>query len=142
MDAKRYLYSIRDEQKEIQSLERRINEAEMSLLPGGIRYDSEKVQTSPRGDTMADMVAKLDEYVQELRERVAVLTERKEKAQRIINQIDSATERTILSELFLSSPRMRIDQVADTIGRSTRDTYRKYQSAIEHFDEILSLNGS
>lgn len=47
MNVKQFLYSFRDEQTEIDELNDRIYELEMSLLPSGIRYDQEKVQTSP-----------------------------------------------------------------------------------------------
>ena len=53
MTVKQYLYSVRDEQKEIEELNERIYEMRMSLLPGAMRYDVDRVQVSPT-DTTAD----------------------------------------------------------------------------------------
>lgn len=42
--AKKYLYQIREEKKEIDELRERIMSVEASMYPSGIRYDLEKVQ--------------------------------------------------------------------------------------------------
>ena len=44
MRAKKYLYQIREEKKEIDELRERIMSVEASMYPSGIRYDLEKVQ--------------------------------------------------------------------------------------------------
>ena len=54
---KTWFSQIRKEQYEIEHLKRMISNAEAGLLPSGIRYDKDKVQTSPQ-DTMSKVIAK------------------------------------------------------------------------------------
>lgn len=137
MTAKQFLYSIRDEQGEIKEIKNRIYELEMSLLPGAIRYDSIKVDTSPT-DKTAEKLAEIADYRTELETRLTALTKRRRKAQRLIDALDSSIQRQILSMYFLQMRRARMDDIASIIGYSTRQVYRAYTEALKTLDDKMS----
>ena len=55
-----YLMRIRKTEYAIKRKQLRCKELRSCLLPGGIRYDLDKVQTSPR-DKLPEIMAKVDE---------------------------------------------------------------------------------
>lgn len=129
MTAKQFLYSVRDEQKEIEEIGDRIYELEMSLLPGAMRYDVDRVQTSPE-DTITDRMAKIADYMDELKRKQMELTEKRLTAQRVINQLVDSKERQVLDVYFLSVKRPRMTDVAAMLNYSPRQTYRFYVQAL------------
>ena len=58
MDVLDFLKSIRHKRIELAAIKSYEEDLRLSLLPSGIRYDLDKVQTSPT-DRMLEMVAKL-----------------------------------------------------------------------------------
>lgn len=135
MNAKQYLYSIRDEQKEIEELKDRIFELEMSLYPKGIRYDKDKVQTSPQ-DRMSETMAISVDYQKMLQDKLHNLIDRRKEAQLLIDRLQKSYERQILDIYFLSMRKVHLDDVASMIGFSRTQTYRYYKSALKHLDEL------
>lgn len=134
MNAKQYLYSIRDERQEIRELRERIGDLEQSLYPTGIRYDKENVQSSP-SDKMSDTMAVIADYESMLQTMLTRLANRQEKAQWMINKLTSSLERQILNLYFLSARKTRMDDIAGIVGYSRRTTYRYYKSGIKHIEE-------
>ena len=62
MDVLKFLNSIRDKREEVNLLKGKRNELYYSLMPSGIRYDLDKVQTSPE-DRMPVVAGDLDEIL-------------------------------------------------------------------------------
>ena len=58
---------------EIQRKESLIAELRSCLLPGAIRYDADKVQSSP-GDQLSEVMAKIDEMERQVGASLAVMT--------------------------------------------------------------------
>ena len=56
-----YLGRVRNLIRKEQKLRRHIEELRLSLLPSGIRYDKDKVQTSPL-DQMLEALSEIDHY--------------------------------------------------------------------------------
>jgi len=138
MQIKTFLYQIKDERKEIQELTNRIIELESSLYPSGIRYDTDKVQTSP-SDHMMETVAKVSEVEEKIKARKERLLTRQAKAESIIATLEDTRERQVLDLYFLSeNARITLGEVADLIGYSQRETVRIYVSALDK----LSLFGT
>lgn len=133
MTVKQYLYSVRDEQKEIEELNERIYEMRLSLLPGAVRYDTDKVQVSPT-DTTTDRMAEIAEYMGELKRKQSALTDKRLKAQRLINHLTDSRERQVLDIYFLSVKRPGMKDVAVMLNYSQRQAYRFYVSALEHLE--------
>ena len=65
MRAKKYLYQIREEKKEIDELRERIMSVEASMYPSGIRYDLEKVQKIQSNGAAERLTALIDYRVLE-----------------------------------------------------------------------------
>ena len=113
----------------------------MSLLPGAIRYDKDKVDTSPT-DQMSERMASVVDLKTELEKRLTDLNRRKLKAQRIIDTLDDSIKRQILSCYFLTTKRShtKLEDIGRIIGYSRRQTYRLYDEAIQEIE--MALNGT
>ena len=60
-----FLGQVRGYDNKIKRLERTIESLRYNLLPGAIRYDKDRVDTSPQ-DGMSELFAKIDVYEREL----------------------------------------------------------------------------
>lgn len=134
MNVKRFLYAVRDEQREIAELEERIADLRASLLPSAIRYDKDSVQTSV-SDTITDKMIKIAEYDALLDRKLARLYTRRTKAQKLIDALPDSLERQVLSIYFLSDGRPTMEQVASKLNYSTQHTFRIYASGLEHLQK-------
>lgn len=134
MGVKRFLYAVRDEQKEIAELQERIADLRASLLPSAIRYDKDSVQTSV-SDTITDKMIKITEYDALLDRKLARLYARRAKAQKLIDTLPDSLERQVLSMYFLSDSRPTMEQVAGKLNYSVQHTFRIYASGLEHLQK-------
>jgi len=134
MGVKRFLYAVRDEQKEIAELQERIADLRASLLPSAIRYDKDAVQTST-SDVITDKMIKIAEYDALLEKKIAGLYARRARAQKLIDLLPDSLERQVLSIYFLSDGRPTMEQVAGKLNYSTQHTFRVYASGLEHLQK-------
>ena len=130
-----FLMQIRRKEIIIRRKEMQRDELRACLLPGAVRYDKDRVQSSPT-DTMADALARVDELDHEIEQL------RHEKAQLIleisnaIERLEDDTEKVVLTELYIA--RAPMSQVADTIHYSIRLAYYYRKSGVEHLVEVLA----
>ena len=136
MTVKQYLYSVRDEQKEIEELNERIYEMRMSLLPGAMRYDTDKVQVSPKDTT--DRMAEIADYVTSLENKMETLAVKRRNAQKLIWMLEDSRERQVLDSYFLSVKRPAMRNVAAMINYSLPQTVRIYDSGIKHLEKMIT----
>lgn len=129
MRTKDYLYSIKYESKELDRMNDKIMEAELTLLPSAIRYDADKVQTSP-DDPMLRVIAEVAHLKGDLAVRVERLTKRRRKAYDMIDELEDSRHRVVLQEFFLGDWRVTMEDVADTMHYSVREVYNLYSQAI------------
>lgn len=134
-DTKAFLKKIRHEQREILDLQREIKYLEKSLLPGGIRYDLDKVQTSP-SDKVNDILAKVGDYKAKIETKLAVLLDNENKALRMIDGLESSAQRRVLKAYYLSSPEPTDDlptwdDVAATLHFSIQRVHQHHGDALE-----------
>ena len=132
-NAKALLYDVRDEQGEINIIRQQIAQAELALLPSGIRYDRDKGQASP-DDSMLKLAVKLDRYEAELRKHQAALLTKRTKAFRMVSRLADSTQRQVLELYFLGEQRLRMREVAQIIGYSEQSTYRIYKDALRNLE--------
>ncbi len=137
MTAKQFLYSVRDEQKEIEELNERIYEMRMSLLPGAMRYDVDRVQVSPT-DTTTDRMAEIADYVTALEHKMETLATKRRNAQKLIWMLEDSRERQVLDSYFLSVKRPAMRNVAAMINYSLPQTVRIYTSGIERLEKMIT----
>ena len=136
MTVKQYLYSVRDEQKEIEELNERIYELRMSLLPGAMRYDTDKVQVSPKDTT--DRMTEIADYVTSLENKMETLAVKRRNAQKLIWMLEDSRERQVLDSYFLSVKRPAMRNVAAMINYSLPQTVRIYDSGIKHLEKMIT----
>lgn len=138
MTAKQYLRSIRSEQKELKTMIEHRETIYFSLLPSAIRYDKDRVQTSP-DDQMMDKVIKTTELDAEIDEYIAMLRKHKADALKIIRQINNSLYRQVLIDYYLVTKEngkpMRWDDVAGEIFRGERQTKRIHGKALIEFQK-------
>lgn len=105
-----------------------IEELESCLLPQGIRYDKDKVQTSPE-DQLSKVAARILELEkvrdQMIRERALLILE----VQDSIDTLDSEPERLVLEAYFLS--RMSMVSIAEMMHYSLRQTFNIRTKALQ-----------
>ena len=105
MTAKEYLRNIRDEQRELQRLNKKMDSMLLnSALPSGIRYDKIKVQTSPK-DPM-EIFVRLSGLHEEIDRHIKKLKRNKQRAMRLIRKMDwspnSSKYRQVLTLYYLT----------------------------------------
>lgn len=130
-----YLMRIRKTEYAIKRKQLRCEELRSCLLPGAIRYDLDKAQTSPR-DKIPEIMAKVDE----LEHQIEVLMQ--EKAMLIIEigeaieQLPDDNEKTVLTEFYIG--RVSMEKVAALINYSPRRAYYFRKQGVIHLGEVLS----
>lgn len=104
------------------------------LLPSGIRYDVDKVDTTP-----SDQMSGIEARVIDLEREIKGMERQK---QRLIVQITNAIyrlqnddEKTVLLAYYIG--RKRIEDIADEIPVSVRTAYYIKRKAISHLAAIL-----
>lgn len=115
-----YLGRVRNLTRKELKLRRHIEELRYSLLPSGIRYDKDKIQTSPM-DQMLEALSEIDHYERERLKVVETLIDiRSIIARKLI--ILPQKEYFVLNEYYL---RLRsIKNIADDMECSVQYVYR------------------
>lgn len=135
MGVKEFLRSVRRERLEIERMAERIQEKESALLPAAIRYDIDRVQSTP-SDPMFEVVADIERYKKTLLKRYRRLIQRKEKAARMIDTLEDSRHRQVLQLYILDG--LSMVGAADKMGYTDRAAYMFYAEALR----ILSVNFS
>lgn len=130
-----FLMQIRRKEIIIRRKEMQRDELRACLLPGAVRYDRDKVQSTPT-DKMSDVMARVDELDREI-ERLKL-----EKAQAIIEisdvieKLDNDKEKAVLTAFYIKAASM--ETVAGIVCYSVRHTYLLRKQGVEHLKEVLS----
>ena len=129
-----FLMQIRRKEIIIRRKEMQRDELRACLLPGAIRYDRDRAQSTPT-DKMADVIARVDELDREVEQL------KHEKAQLIleisnaIEKLEDDTEKVVLTEFYIA--RAPMSQVAETIHYSIRRAYHFRKMGVTHLGEVL-----
>ena len=117
MDVKVFLKGIRDKRFELQLLKEKRNEIYYSLMPSGIRYDLDKVQTSPT-DRMPVAAGDLEEAQQRIDALINSLSHDINLAMRVVNQMQESKHRQLIMLRYLGLDRKATSwkYVADVMG--------------------------
>lgn len=97
MNIKGFLQAIRTEQTELEILESK--KYDIVSVPG-MRYDTDKVQTSNNTD-LSDIALKLLDFDHKYEKRMIGLLKRKTDAMELINSLEDSTQRTVLIIYYL-----------------------------------------
>lgn len=134
--AKQYLRTIRNEQKELQSMKDMAAELRASIYPGAIVYDAVKVQTSPE-DRMSEKMAAWSDLIGEIEQHIITLEEKKVEALQIIRKIEESNHRLVLELYYLAGVDSLLtwDQVAKKMNYNRRHVLKLHGSALLDFAE-------
>ena len=122
--------------REIRLLKEQV-ERDMVLAAGvsAIRYDTDPVQTSPSGDTMIDIVARISENTDKLKARIKYLQDLEDNARDFLVHLREEHER-VLTLHYLDG--LSWLAVSETMGYSERHVFRLHDMAIQELDELLN----
>ena len=137
-DVKNMFREIRKEQKEIAHLAEMIKSEEIMLLPQGIRYDKDKVQTSP-DDMISKNVSKIVDMQKTLEQSIFSLKQKHIDAEQLIRQLDNSDEREVMRWYYLTvedNKPLTWEQVAIRMNFYKRHVLRLHGNAILHLSEI------
>lgn len=114
------------------------NELESCLLPAAIRYDKDKVQTSPE-DTISKIVAEINSLEIKMNQVQMKKAEQIEKIDKVVNSLDSDEERTALSMRYIN--RIPVTEIAEQMGYAEPTIYKfMNQGAEKMLKSIRNIN--
>lgn len=143
-EAFEYLGQIRRVEREMQRLELAIQQASFSLLPGAVRYDKERVNTSP-DDLMTKTYAEIDEMERELKTNYKRKTEYLKEIYGTIERImpeetdSQQIEKNIVTMYFVG--RKSIQEISKEMNYSVQHIYRLRNRGVKTFAEVMSHDG-
>lgn len=134
MSTKEFFKSVRREQKELERMAERVKEAESALLPQAIRYDMDRVQTSPT-DPMIKGAEEIDRYTRILRKMYRRLLSRMARAAQMISTLQDTRHRQVLELYVLDG--LTMIETADKMGYTPRAAYGFYSEALRILDKTF-----
>lgn len=138
-EIKDFMRSIRSEQAEIMHLKQMIAEEEASLLPKAIVYDKDKVQVCPE-ERFSTVCAKVAEYQMELGQSIAIIMQKKRRAECMIRELGDEKEREVLRWYYLTTEGGNLltwGQVAIRMNYYERHIKRIHGNALVHLADKL-----
>lgn len=130
-----FLNSARVIHWQILKLKSKHDELESCLLPAGIRYDKDRVQTTPE-----DSVSKIVAEINSLERRITALQHQKAKR---IEEIDEALnmlpdeEKTALSMRFIN--RIPVNEIAEQMGFAVSTIYKFMDKGADRIKSIRNI---
>ena len=120
MDVLKFLKSIRAKRNELITLTETRDTLRSTLMPSGIRYDVDKVMTSP-SDRMLEVNVDLYEINVTIENRMNLLIRDIQLASHVIDQVESSELRTLLWLRYISGERPATwEEVASEMNYSTQ----------------------
>ena len=119
----KFFKTVRNERADIETLQLRIKELQLSLLPRGIRYDRDKVQTSP-SDQMLEVASKVDALERKMQAKLVKLNQDMVRAMEIVQSMPTPEYRQLLTLRYLTG-HMSWEEIAEVMGYSV-DHVRGY----------------
>lgn len=133
MTAKEYLSQVQEQQNKILEQEEYIQRLRATLDVAGIRYDKERVQTSPDPDKMAHTFSKIFEQEEILENMKKVFVDFRIKVIDMIHQIENDIFRKILNIVYIDGKNLK--ECAKDIGFSYDYVREMHIQALSAFDE-------
>lgn len=120
--------------EQIQAKKRKRTERLLAMVPGAIRYDTPRVQSSP-SDRMSEIMGEVDELDQEIEDlRELLRLRRQEVADLSRRELDEQACRVIILR-YIDGLQWR--DVAAAVHKSESTVFRIHKDATEIFDGLL-----
>ena len=138
MSSKEFLNKIRYIDMMINCKLEQVAELRSMLLPGAIRYDKDKLQTSNNADAISDTVSKLMELEEKINTDIDELVELKSIARDKIERMENDVEKVILYKRYFNNE--SFENIAVECGYSWRHIHRLHGEALKNFDKIYKMS--
>ena len=138
MGSKEFLNKIRYIDMMINCKLEQVAELRSMLLPGAIRYDKDKVQTSNNADSISDTVSKIMELEEKINADIDELVELKSVARDNIERMENDVEKVILYKRYFNNE--SCENIAVECGYSWRHIHRLHGEALKNFDKIYKMS--
>lgn len=130
-----FLGQVRGYDNKIKRLERTIESLRYNLMPGAIRYDKDRVDSSPQ-DNMSELFGKIDAYERELEEEYHKKAAAVLLVDDALNKMDDTKERIVLKEYYIG--KISIQDIADGLGITVRHCFRLRNNGVSIFAEVMN----
>lgn len=136
MTGREYMETIRRVKRDIRLLMEQI-ERDSVIAQGvtAIRYDIDRVQTSPVSDRMGDIVARIAETTDILYDRIALLQGLEADARRFLINLKQEHERVLVYRYIDG---MSVSQVAEKMGYSEKYIFSLRDAALNELDALIN----
>lgn len=135
MTGKEYMEQIRNIRREIRLLEEQIlRDTVYASNVKAIRYDVDRVQTSPDGDRMADIISGIVGAEDKLYKKVKDLMKKEDEARDYLLQLQEEQERVLVIHYFND---LKWEDVAEQTGYSLSRVYEIKNEALNKLTELL-----
>lgn len=124
-----FLNSARVMHWQLLRLKSKHDELESCLLPAGIRYDKDRVQTSP-DDTISKIVAEINGLERRISELQIKRAQRIEKIYDVLRDLPQDEWRTALTMRFIN--RKPVTEIADQMGYAEPTIYKFMNQGAEY----------
>ena len=120
--------------EQIQAKKRKRTERLLAMVPGAIRYDTPRVQSSP-SDRMSEIMGEVDELDQEIGDLRELLRQRRQEVADLSRrELDEQACRVIILR-YIDGLQWR--DVAAAVHKSERTVFRIHKDATDIFDGLL-----
>lgn len=135
MTAKEYLSETNNYRRILRSIELEIEEVRrQSEQIKAIRYDKDRVQSSPSGSAMDDYLIRLDELNGRYMTNVIKLRGEIDKRKRMINAMSNPTHAQILRLRYING--LKWKSICVEMGYTFRHTTKMHGYALQAFTEL------
>lgn len=136
MTGKEYMEQIRNVRREIRLLQEQIlRDTVYASNVKAIRYDVDRVQTSPDGDRMADIISGIVGAEDKLYKKVKDLMKREDEARNYLLQLREEQERVLVLHYFND---LKWDDVAEQTGYSLSRVYEIKNDGLNELTQLLT----
>lgn len=136
MTGKEYMEQIRNVRREIRLLQEQIlRDTVYASNVKAIRYDVDRVQTSPDGDRMADIISGIVGAEDKLYRKVKDLMKREDEARNYLLQLREEQERVLVLHYFND---LKWDDVAEQTGYSLSRVYEIKNDGLNELTQLLT----
>ena len=136
MTGREYMENIRMLRRDIRLLMEQVAR-DLVLAQGvtAIRYDVDRVQTSPVSDRMGDIVARITETTDTLYDRITLMQGIEEEARKLLLNLEVEHERVLVYRYF---DEMSWASVAEQMGYSEKHLFTIQDKAFAELDSYVS----
>lgn len=129
-----FLKSIQAFDMQLLRLQSQQRALESCLLPSGIRYDKDKVMSSPE-DQLSKICAEIDEIQAKMADIAYKKAQRIVEVEKVISKLSEEEYKTVLTLCYIDH--MPISDIADKLGYSSDWVYKKRRKATDELERFI-----